>query len=341
MPVQSTAHPDRAAATLAQLAASAQIEAPAADARVATGPGVVVGSGVVVGNDVAVGLGAADCRIDLKLLRWRAEAAANTNAAARQHLAAFPPHLHPDLWAGTVQDGTARGFAVRLEEAIALAGRPVAPPPLLLPPPAGARVTTGKELKKRKDVLIASAGARVRVTRKEGVLFVERDGGLHASNCLRFEACEDLGSLDAFAPRQDQRPRLFSAQFLQPQRLVESDTGTELVLAGRLGRGPVGWPCLLVLRGDPQRPAVQLTIRIDHRLPGWRLRARFLGLPLDAIAHECTPVHEVVQNDAGGFVAFTLVRASTRLLVGRDEVATPGAACTGPIVHTFWLGTQA
>ena len=55
---------------------------------------------------------------------------------------------------------------------------------------------------------------------------------------------------------------------------------------------------------------MQLTIRIDHRLPGWRLRARFLGLPLAAIAHECTPVHEVVHNDAGGLSTVIALAAS-------------------------------
>jgi hypothetical protein len=328
MPVQPKAHPDRAAATLAQLDATA--------ARRPAGPFALPGAG------------AADARIDLKLLQWRALSAMQHSAAARAHLAPFAADQHPDLWAGTVQDGVARGFAVRLEEAIALADdeRPALPTAAAATAPsaaeiaAGARVTTGKDLRKRKDVLIASGGARARFTRKEGLLFVDRADEVHAKNCLAFEARADVGTLDGFAGRADERARLFSAQFLQPQRLVESPAATELELAGRLGRGPIGWPCRLVLRGDPARSVLQLVVRIDHRLPGWRLRARFLGLPGDEIAHECTPVREVVQNDAGGFVAFTLVRAATELLVDEARVPTPGAACLGPIEHTFWLGRR-
>lgn len=324
MPVQPMSHPDRAAATLVQLEAAA-----------ASRP---------AGPFPPPDAGAADARIDLKLLQWRAHAAMARSAVARAHLAPFAIERHPDLWAGTVQDGVARGFAVRLEEAIALAGDAAVPaPPPTIPPSAadiaaGARVTTGKDLRKRKDVLIASAGARARFTRKEGLLFVDRAEAVHAKNCLAFEARADVGTLDAFAARADERARLFSAQFLQPQRLVESPTGTELELAGRLGRGPIGWPCRLVLRGDPANDRLQLVLRIDHRLAGWRLRARFLGVPSDAIAHECTPVRELVQNDAGGFVAFTLVRAATQLRVDDTLVATPAAACVGPIEHVFWLG---
>lgn len=332
MPVQPMAHPDRAAATLAQLDASA--------ARRPTGPFVLPGNG------------AADARIDLKLLQWRALAAMQRSTAARAHLAPFAVEQHPDLWAGTVQDGVARGFAARLEEAIALADdeRPAkqtnadaaatTKTDVAAAIAAGARVTVGKDLRKRKDVLIASGGARARFTRKEGLLFVDRADEVHAKNCLTFEARADVGTLDGFAGRADERARLFSAQFLQPQRLVESPTGTELELAGRLGRGPIGWPCRLVLRGDPAREALQLRVRIDHRLPGWRLRARFLGLPSAAITHECTPVCEVVQNDAGGFVAFTLVRAATELAVDDARVPAPGAACLGSIEHTFWLGRR-
>jgi hypothetical protein len=338
MPVQSTVAPRSGGRDPSPTRCQRPNRGPRADAR-ATGPGRR--SGVVVPTSPR-GLGAADCRIDLKLLRWRAAAAAMARSATARHTSLpFPPHAHPDLWAGTVQDGTARGFAVRLEEAIALAGRPVALPPQLPPPPAGARVTTGKELKKRKDVLIASAEARVRVTRKEGPA-VRRP--------RRRPARQQLPALrgqrgSRHARRRSRRDRTSGRACSRRSSCNHSDSSRATQAPnwpspGRLGRGPVGWPCLLVLRGDPRRPAVQLTIRIDHRLPGWRLRARFLGVPLAAIAHACTPVHEVVQNDAGGFVAFTLVRAATRLFVGDDEVATPGAACIGPIQHTFWLGTR-
>jgi hypothetical protein len=277
--------------------------------------------------------GAADCRIDLKLLQWRALAAAARSPRAREHLAALAPAEHPDLWAGTVQDGVARGFAARLEEAIALA--PPLPP---LEPLANARVTEGKELRKRKDVLVASGGSRVRFTRKEGLLFVDREAGLHASNCLRFEARADHGTLDGFVGAVDERARLFSAQFLQSRRYVEADNGSELTLVGRIGRGPIGWNCQLQLTARLDWPAVRLTLRLDQRVTGWRLRARFLGLPLTAITYECMPMHEVVDNDAGGFVACTLVRACPTLLVDGAPIEAPGACSHGQLLHTFHLG---
>ncbi len=315
MPVPLMSHPDRAATTLANLPECA-----------ASRPGTAF---------APPGPGANDCRIDLKLLQWRALAAAEHSERAREHLAAVAATVHPDLWAGTVQDGVARGFAARLEEAIALAPALPAAAPLTNP-----RVTEGKELRRRKDVLIASGGSRVRFTRKEGLLFVEREGGLHASNCLRFEARSDHGTLDGFAGATDERARLFSAQFLQPRRYLEAADGTELTLAGRIGRGPIGWDCELRLAARASWPTVRLTLRLDQRISGWRLRARFLGLPLAAVAHECTPVHEVVENDAGGFVAFTLVRACPRLLVDGAPLDVPGADCRGPLQHTFHLGLQ-
>jgi hypothetical protein len=330
MPEPAKAHPDRVAATLANLDA----------ASLAQGPG----------PHALPGAGAADCRIDLKLLQHRALAAVARSPAAAAHLAPFAGERHPDLWAGTVQDGTARGFAARLEEAIALAppaGAVAARPGHRSPRTGGGdalagllpgRVTTGKELRKRKDVLLQSSGARLRFTRREGLLFVEREGGLHASNCLRFEARTDHGTLDGFVGAVDERPRLFSAQFLQPVRLEEADTHTELEAAGRLGRGPVGWNVRLWLRSEPTWRHVELRLAIEQRLVGWRLRARFLGVPSAAIEHDCTPVREVVANTAGGFVAFTLVRACDRLLVDGTPVATPGAACRGELVHTFRLG---
>lgn len=318
MSAPPTSHPDRAAATLANLR-----DATAGAAGFA-----------------APGAGAADCRIDLKLLQWRALQACAGSAASREHLQPLARERHPDLWAGTVQDGVARGFAARLEEAIALA--PPAPPrarPLADAP--GAKVLAGKELRKHKDLLVASGGARVRFTRKEGLLFVDREADLHSGNCLRFEARRDLGTLDGFVPAADERPRLYSAQFLQPRRYVEAGAGHELLLAGRLGRGAIGWDCELLLTGNPEEASVRAVLRIDNRQRGMRLRARFLGLPPAAIAHECTPVHEVVANDAGGFVAYTLVRAVDTLLVDGAAVAAPAASCQGPLEHVFRLGGRA
>ena len=312
-------HPDRAAATLANLP----------DER-----------GVADGACSSPGAGAADCRITGKLLQWRALQAVARSPRSAEHLRPFDRARHPDLWAGTVQDGVARGFDVRLEEAIALA-----PAATTTPRPTaatavgdGVRITTGRELRKRKDLLVAGGSARVRFTRKEGLLFVARADDLHSANCLRFEARRDGGTLDEFAAVADERPRLYSAQFLQPVRYVEGPAGHELVLAGRLGRGPIGWNVEATITGRPDQERVRLQLRLDNRQRGWRLRARFLGLPLTMIEHECTPVHEVVANDAGGFVAFTLVRAVDVLRVGATTVSTPAASCQGPIEHTFHLG---
>ena len=318
MPSESMSHPDRVAATLANLD----------DARAAR-----------PGSDFALPrAGARDCRIADKQLQWRALQAAARSERARARLAPFAADAHPDLWAGTVHDGVARGFAAALEEAIALAP---ALPDEPRPPddPLHSQQFTGKELRKKKDLLVASGGSRVRFSRKEGLLFKDREGGLHSPNCLRFEARQDRGTLDDFCADEGERPRLYSAQFLQPQLYVQGPGYQELTLRGRFGRGPVTWNCELVLTGIDREPTVRLVLRIDNRQQGWRLRARFLGVPGAAIAHECTDVREVVLNDAGGFVAFTLVRACGTLLVDGQPVAVPAAQCPGRIEHRFLLGT--
>lgn len=311
-------HPDRCAATLANVAAARAVQG--------EGPYALPGPG------------ARDCRIDLKLLEWRALQACAHHHAARERLEAFDAVQRPDLWAGTVQDGVARGFAAALEEAIALV--PAAPLP-----PAGPEdplhpdeIVVGKDLRRRKDLLVRSSGPRVRFSRKEGLLFVDRERGLHAANCLRFEARADHGTLDAYRPDESERPRLFSAQFLTPQRYVTGTDHASLLLAGRLGRTAAGWNCTVELNARGSGHAVRLAIRIENRQRDQRLRARFLGLPRSAIAHECVDVSEVVQNDAGGFVAFTLVRAVDRLQVDDRMVPVPGALCQGWIEHVFWLG---
>lgn len=312
MPALLPTHPDRTAATLAQL--------PAATAAAAA--------------FAAPGAGAADCRIDQKLLQWQALQAMARSERSRAHLAPWAAPQHPDLWAGTVQDGVARGFAAKLEEAVALAGGP----PAERQPPEGLPAVVGKDLRKRKDLLVRSGGARVRFTRKEGVLFVARDDGLHSANCLRFEARADHGTLDGFVGAADERPRLYSAQFLQPTRYVDGPDAQQLTLTGRLGRGPIGWNCTVTLTGFRDEACVRLAIAVDNALCGWRLRARFLGIPAAAIAHECAAAPEAVANDAGGFVACTLVRAVDRLLVDGDVHAVPAAACRGPLRHRFLLG---
>jgi hypothetical protein len=288
------------------------------------------------------GAGAADCRIDLKLLQWRALRAAGSSAAARARLQVFDPLLRPDLWAGTVQDGVARGFAVALEEAIALAPAPpaVTTGPTVPDDPTRVQTFTGTQLRKKKDLLVDSGGARVRFSRKEGVLFVDRDAGVHSADCLRFEARTDRGTLDAFVADESERPRLFSARFLQPVRYTAGAGHSELVLEGRLGRTARGFPCRIVLSAAASDQRVRLRVRIDNRHCDHRLRARFLGVPPALLEHACTDVHEQVDNDAGGFVAFTLVRACGRLVVDGRAIETPAAQCQGPIEHEFLLGLQ-
>lgn len=319
MPAGSPSHPDRLAATMAHLAAARALRP---------------------GRDFEPpGAGAADCRIDVKLAEWRALRAAERSPAAREHLAACDAAEHPDLWAGTVRDGVARGFLVRLEEAAALAPpEPGAAPPTA---PPDARVTVGKELRRRRDLLLASAGPRFRFARKTGLVFVDRGDAVHSANCFWFEARRDLGTLDGFVADPGERARLFSAQFLQPQQFVEHDAATELQLAGRLGRGPIGWRCRVTLRAERAAPDLGITIELHEIQPGWRLRCRWLGLPAAAIAHACTPVREIVANERGGFVADTLVRSCTTLLVDGAPVAVPDAAGRAPLVHQFRIGATA
>ncbi|MBX3462923.1 MAG: hypothetical protein KF830_07115 [Planctomycetes bacterium] len=316
MPPQTVSHPDRAAATLANVD----------DQRAVRGAGPFPPPGD----------GAADCRIDLKLLLWRAHAAAARSPRARQRLLALDLGQRPDLVAGTVRDGTARGLMAALEEVVALA--PAAAEAVPPDDPLHTQEFRGRELRRKKDLLVASGGPRLRFSRREGLLYVDRDGGQHSSNCLRFEARRDLGTLDAFGADPAERPRLFSAQFLQPQRYLQTAGATELQLAGRLGRGPIGWPCELTVLGRADEPTLRLVLRVDNQLAGWRLRARFLGLPPAAIAHACMPVVEAVQSDAGGFVAVTLVRSCTTLLVDGRPEPVPAAACRGWIEHEFRLG---
>lgn len=318
-------HPDRRAATLAQLA-------PAVDG----------------GPWQAPGRGACDCRIDQKLLLWQAERAAAAHPMAAAHLARWPQREHPDLWAGTVQDGVARGLSVALEEAIALAGAPTSDPFVPVPqPPAGGAATAptpagwtfGKALRKRKEILVASGGARVRFSRKLGALFVARDEQLHSGNCLWFEARRDLGSLDGFVPDPAERSRLFSAQFLPTESLFESADTTQLRLVGRLGRADRQWPIAVTLLGRRSETRIRLRIEL-HRPPiGWRLRVRFLGLPDAIVHHHCTDVRETVQGAQGPWIACTLVRSCGWLQVGADRLAVPAAADMLQVRHEFELGT--
>lgn len=315
MPAESKSHPDRHAATLMQLVQAAPTFA---------------------GREP--GAGSRDCRIDTKLLLWRAQQACARSDAARAHLQRWPQAQHPDLWAGTVQDGVNRGFAVALEEAIAFATTRGADPFVM---PRDAVVTTGKELRRRREVLLASAGPRVRFSRKMGLLFVDRDGGVATTNCLRFEARRDQGTLDRFEPVPDERPRLFSAQFLPPVHLIEGAGHTLLRLEGRLGRKAIGWGCAVTILARSDEHVVRLRVEISTPQSGWRLRARFLGLPQANVHHHCTDVSESVRGPHGDFLAFTLVRACGLLEVDGAIVAVPDAAAPRTLVHDFELRSGA
>jgi hypothetical protein len=312
--VELRPHPDRLATTLA-------------DCAVPPPPGPFAPPGPE----------ARDARIDLKLLVARFHAAAARSPAAAAHLADFPAAAHPDLWAGTVTDLVARAFAVRLEEAVALGGPEPSPE---LPPfdPLRDQQFTGRELRKKKDLLVASATARVRFSRKEGLLCVARDEAVHVANCLWFDARTDRGSLDQFVPDPAERPRLFSAQFLQPRAYQVGGETTRLWLAGHLGRGPLGWPCELEITASRQQPGVRLRFAFEHRHPGWRLRARFRGLPQELLRHHCTDVAVPVAREAGGFVAYTLVRSVGQLASGPRVDNVPGAHCLGHLEHHFTFG---
>ena len=112
------------------------------------------------------------------------------------------------------------------------------------------------------------------------------------------------------------------------------------MLAGRLGRSADGWACELVLTGIDSEPTVRMSLTIDNQQQNQRLRARFLGVDPALIEHQCTDVAEHVENDFGGFVAFTLVRSVGTLQVGADPIATPQAQCLGKLEHAFRLGAR-
>jgi hypothetical protein len=312
-------HPDRCAVTLATLPAARQRQGP--------------------GPYAPPGAGARDCRIDLKLLQWRALAASARSAAARDRLHEFEPGLRPDLWAGTVQDGVARGFAAALEEAIDLGSVPgPGPRPV---DPTRAQVFVGTALHRKKDLLVKSSGPRVRFSRKEGVLFVDRETDRHLVDCLQFEARSDRGTLDGFGADEAERPRVFSARFLQPAHYSTGDDDDCLVLEGRLGRTRAGFPCRVTIQGTTGQPRLLLRIAVENRHRDHRLRLRFVGMPPELVEHECTDVREVIADDRVGQLAFTLVRACERLLVdGRPVAAQAGAQCAGWIEHRFWLGRR-
>lgn len=278
--------------------------------------------------------GSADARMPLKLLAWRVQdaLAQRGTVAARERLA----NLHaPDLWAGTVQDGTARGFAVALDEALSLC-KPVPAEPDPLDEPL-AKVFTGKELRKVREHVLSAGGARVRFTRKGGIHLIDRGLAVDAVNCIGFDDRADMGTLDGFEAKEGERPRVFSPSFLQPVVAIHGAAGDRLVLRGRLGRSPQGFPCEMVLEARRHEPRVRMTLRIENRHQDHRLRLRAF-LPEAAIAGEGTPPFERITFGHRWFLATTLVRACGRLRVGDALVAVPDAQCLGTIELRFWLG---
>lgn len=288
------------------------------------------------GPFAAPGSGSADARIDLKL-RWaelqRALATRGT-AAAQARIAGLGD---PDLRAGTVQDGVARGLIVAYEEALSLChSAPPAPDDPFADPLT--EVLLGKELRKRREHVIASGGARVRFSRKCGVHLIDRDADLNVEHCIGFEDRRDVGTLDGFVAAEGERPRLFSPSFLQPVRVEHGQAGDRLLLRGRLGRTPHGFPCELELEGRKAEPRVRVVLRIDNRHDDHRLRIRFLSLPEHVVHTDTALAREAVSAGDRKFLAFTLLRACGKLQVGAQVLAVPMAQVHGVVEHRFWLG---
>ncbi|MHC4853087.1 MAG: hypothetical protein ACYTF5_13820, partial [Planctomycetota bacterium] len=283
------------------------------------------------------GPGSADARMDLKLLAHQTRRALKErwSAEAEARLAGLSS---PDLWAGTIQDGTARGFKVALEEALSLC----APAPQHDPDPGPDPeddVLEGKHLARRRDLLVASGGARIRFARKTGILFVDRKRNIHEDNCIWFEDRTDVGYLDGFVPKEKERPRLFSPAYLRPTRLVHGRARDELFLEGRLGRRRHGYPCHLRIVGRKDEDGIRLTVTIHNQHPDHRLRIRFLGFQQpDYFRDPDFPPWELVHTRGRTFLAATLVRACGRLTVADNIVTVPDAQCLCQISHKFGMG---
>ena len=316
-------HPDRAAATLAQrerlLAQVSHRQDSSTEDWQMPGPA------------------AGDARVDVHLLRHAADRAVreHDSAAARAWLEGLDT---PDILEGTVQDGTARGLCARYEEAISLCPTPPSSD-TDEDPDTKAQVFTDKELRRKRDILVASGGARIRFSRRRGILLVDRQRDIHEEDCIQFEDRSDAGCLDGFEPAPNERPRLFSPAFLKPASLRQGPVEDRLELLGRLGRGARGFPCRITLVGHKAETGIRMTVWIDNRHPDHRLRIRFRGLRDPAyITHRGTPGFTTVREKGRSFVAATLVRACGRLRVGERMIATPGAQLLQPIEHVFGLG---
>jgi hypothetical protein len=280
------------------------------------------------------GPGSADVRLDLKLFadEVRTILAERGTDAARARLA----HLTtPDLWAGTVQDGVARGLMVALEEAASLCSPAIEPTPE--EDPEDQRFER-RELRRKRDILVASAGARVRFSRKGGILLVDRENGVHAENCVWFEDRRDAGDLDGFVPVDGDRPRLFNPGFLVPTSLQLGAKRDSLVLVGRLGRRPSGFPCRLDIEGRKHEEFVRIRVCVRNEADDHRLRIRFFGIDHRLIRAVRTTAWESVEHRGRRFVAATIVRACGILRVGPEAIRVPAAQCRGDLVHEFLIG---
>jgi hypothetical protein len=291
------------------------------------------------------GPGSADARVDLRLLRHAATRAVELRGTdtARAHIADLDT---PDLLTGTVQDGTARGLMARLEEAISLCE----PPPdrdtdrdldAAAQDDPRTQHFSAKDLRRTREILVASAGARIRFSRRTGILLVDRAREIHEEHCIQFEDRSDQGCLDGFEPKEGERARLFSPAFLKPTSLYQGPIADRLVLTGRLGRGPRGFPCRMTLVGRKEEPGIRMRVWIDNRHLDHRMRIRFVGLrDASYIAHRGTPRFELIRYQERTFLAATLLRACGRLRVGDTLVDTPAAQLLGPIEHEFGLGVE-
>ncbi len=245
----------------------------------------------------------------------------------------------PELLAGTVQDGVARGVLVALEESASLCRGSEPPRAEDLPDPDDAEEFTGRDLRRKKDIVVASGGSRMRWSRRGGLQLVDREHEVNEEDCIRFDDRRDLGDLDAFAGDPHEKPRLFSPAFLKPVRLLQGRSGSRLDLQGRLGRRADGHPCSIVVLARADETQVRLIVRIDNQHDDHRLRIRFLGCRRpEAIESDGTPGFELVHAGHRHFVAATLVRACGRLRVDDELVPVPLAQCRGEHRHEFRLG---
>lgn len=311
-------HPDRSAETLANVP----------EGRLRAG----------VTSFATPGEGSRDARIELKqaLERARMALASRATEAARARWQAIAGE---ELHAGTVRDAVARGVRVAAEETLSLCKpRPSDVEPL----PDPLALVSERELRKPREILVASAGFRARWSRKSGFLFVDRASDLHVEDALRFEDRRDRGTLDGFEAEPGERPRLFSPAFLKPVLVEHSKERDLLVLGGRLGQRANGYACELALEGRKSEPFLRLRITLQNGRPDHRLRARFLGALGSRIRGlDDVLLGETVQHAHGSFLAATIVRACGRLAVGDEIVAVPEANSLGRIVRTFRIGGDA